>query len=78
MRTRLDRIRHAILFETIGLVAIMGILSQLGFELGHVGAMGVLFSVVLDIGMVVFYLLYAYGYNLVYDKLFPVPEMVVK
>ena len=45
MRTRLDRIRHAILFEIIGLVVIMGILSQLGFELGYVGAMGVLFSV---------------------------------
>lgn len=140
MRTRLDRIRHAILFEIIGLVVIMGILSQLGFELGHVGAMGVLFSVVatgwnyvynigfdkymlkkmgtvtkttlirivhslgfeggllfltipfmawfldlslwnafvLDIGMVVFYLFYAYGYNLAYDKLFPVPEMTVQ
>ncbi|MFT5806004.1 MAG: putative membrane protein [Moritella dasanensis] len=135
MRTRLDRIRHAILFEIIGLLAIMGVLSQLGFELGHVGVMGVLFSVVatgwnyvynlgfdkymlkkmgtvtkttlirvvhslgfeggllfltipfmawfldlslldafvLDIGMVVFYLFYAYGYNLAYDKIFPVP-----
>ncbi|SGY85610.1 Transporter [Moritella viscosa] len=28
---------------------------------------------VLDIGMVVFYLFYAYGYNLVFDKLFLVP-----
>ena len=55
MRTRLDRIRHAILFEIIGLVVIMGILSQLGFELGHVGAMGVLFSVV------------ATGWNYVYN-----------
>ncbi|MDX2319637.1 MAG: PACE efflux transporter [Moritella sp.] len=135
MRTRLDRIRHTILFEIIGLVAIMGVLSQLGFELGHVGVMGVFFSViatgwnyvynlgfdnymlkkmgsvtkttlirivhslgfegglllltipfmawfldlslwdafVLDIGMVVFYLFYAYGYNLAYDKIFPVP-----
>ncbi|QUM75579.1 PACE efflux transporter [Moritella sp. 24] len=140
MRTRLDRIRHAVLFEIIGLIAIMGVLSQLGFELGHVGAMGVLFSVVatgwnyvynigfdkymlsklgtltkttfvrivhsigfeggllfltipfmawfldlslwdafvLDIGMVVFYLFYAYIYNLAYDRVFPIPMTLDK
>jgi uncharacterized membrane protein len=134
MRSRLDRIRHAILFELIGLVLIVGVLSQFGFEMGHVGIMGVVFSVVatgwnyvynilfdnymikrtgstvkttmnrvmhslgfeggllvltipaiawflnvslveafiLDIGLVVFYLFYAYIYNLAYDKAFPI------
>ena len=134
MRTTFDRIRHAIFFELIGLVIIVGILSQFGFEMGHVGMMGVLFSViatgwnyvynigfdrymlnktgsvnksslirilhalgfeggllfltiplmalilsislwdafVLDMGLVIFYLFYAYVYNLSYDKLFPI------
>ncbi|WP_315986342.1 chlorhexidine efflux transporter [Photobacterium toruni] len=27
---------------------------------------------VLDIGMVIFYLFYAYGYNLIYDRIYPV------
>lgn len=138
MRTTFDRIRHAIFFELIGLVIIVGILSQFGFEMGHVGMMGVLFSVVatgwnyvynigfdrymlnktgsvnksslirilhalgfeggllfltiplmalilsislwdafvLDIGLVIFYLFYAYVYNLSYDKLFPVPLII--
>lgn len=134
MRNRLDRIRHAILFELIGLVLVVAVLSQFGFEMGHVGVMGVVFSVVatgwnyvynilfdnymmkrtgstvkttmnrvmhslcfeggllfltipamawflnislveafiLDIGLVVFYLFYAYIYNLAYDKVFPI------
>lgn len=136
MRTRFDRIRHAILFELIGLVLIVGVLSQFGFEVGHVGMMGVFFSLVatgwnyiynilfdnylvkktgsvikttgnrivhslgfeggllfltipfmawflnislieafiLDLGLVLFYLVYAYVYNLAYDKLFPITE----
>ena len=134
MRTRFDRIRHAILFEIIGLIIIVGVLSQLGFDMGHVGVMGVIFSIiatgwnyfynigfdnylvkktgsavktawvrivhslgfeggllfltipfmawflnltiwdafVLDIGMVIFYLFYAYIYNFIYDTIFPV------
>ncbi|CEO39665.1 PACE efflux transporter [Photobacterium kishitanii] len=134
MRTTFDRIRHAIGFEVIGLLLMVGILSQFGFELGHVGAVGVFFSIVatlwnyvynqwfdnfmqqkysttqktvrirllhslgfeagllvvtipvlawvlnvslwhafvLDIGMVVFYLFYAYGYNLIYDRIYPI------
>ena len=135
MRTTKDRIRHAIAFEVIGLILMTGILSQLGFNMGHSGAMGIFFSLVatawnyvynigfdrfmlrryksldksalirighsigfeaglllltipamawvldmtlwaafvLDIGIVIFYLFYAYIYNLAYDKLFPVP-----
>lgn len=137
MRTRLDRIRHAVMFEVIGLLIIMFIFNQLGFQLGHVGTMGLAFSIiatgwnyvynigfdkyllkrygtvkktvlirivhsllfeggllfitvplmawflsvsmldaiVMDMGMVVFYLVYAYIYNVAYDALFPVPEL---
>ncbi|MCD9547476.1 PACE efflux transporter [Photobacterium carnosum] len=132
MRTTFDRIRHAIGFEIIGLILMVGILSQFGFELGHVGIMGIFFSIVatvwnylynlwfdrlmykkynvtqkimsqrivhslgfevglliftipvlawvlnvslwhalvLDIGMVIFCLFYAYGYNLIYDRIY--------
>ncbi|WP_318517485.1 PACE efflux transporter [Photobacterium leiognathi] len=137
MRTRFDRIRHAVCFEIIGLVLLVGVLSQFGYDSGHVGAIGIAFSFlatgwnylynhwfdrfmarryntlnkttvqrivhsigfeagllvvtipilswflkvslweafVLDIGMVIFYLIYAYIYNLAYDKIFPVPEV---
>lgn len=139
MRTTADRIRHAIAFEIIGLVLMIGILSQFGFELAHVGAMGLAFSIIatvwnyfynigfdnvmmkmfnstnksvlvrifhsigfeaglliitipaiawmlnlslwdaflLDLGMVVFYLVYAYVYNLAYDKIFPISQVPV-
>ncbi|MEC6907681.1 PACE efflux transporter [Photobacterium piscicola] len=135
MRTRLDRIRHAICFEVIGLILLVGVLSQFGFDGSHVGVVGIAFSIlatgwnyiyniwfdrmlyrrykttakttivrilhsigfeagllfvtipilswalkvtlweafVLDIGMVLFYLIYAYVYNIAYDRLFPVP-----
>ncbi|CAH0533444.1 hypothetical protein VST7929_01312 [Vibrio stylophorae] len=130
-----DRIRHAVGFELLGLVLIVGILSQFGFSVGHVGVLGVFFAIiatawnyvynlgfdrwlkksqghtektqqqrlchalgfefgllwltipalawwlnislwqafVMDIGLVVFYLIYAYFYNLAYDRLFPIP-----
>ncbi|MEZ8143710.1 transporter [Enterovibrio norvegicus FF-33] len=134
MRTMTDRIRHAIAFEVIGLILIVSILSQFGFDAAHTGVMGIAFSViatgwnyiynvwfdkammkrtgttkktqkqrilhavlfelgllwitlpamawwlniglwqafVMDIGLVAFYLVYAYVFNLAYDKLFPV------
>ena len=133
MRTTSDRIRHAIGFELIGLFCIVFVLSQFGFQIGHVGAIGVLFSIIatvwnffycqwfdkimpqlfnttvktayhrvlqsigfeaglliltipllaiilnvslwqaflLDIGLVLFYLFYSYGYNWLYDWIFP-------
>ncbi len=136
MRSRLDRIRHAVGFEVIGLLLIVSVMSQFGYNAGHVGAMGVFFSVIatvwnyvynvafdkmmekryghtrkttglriihaiifefgllwvtvpviawvlkmtlweaflMDIGLVLFYLVYAYVYNLAYDHIFPVPE----
>ncbi|CEO41130.1 transporter [Photobacterium kishitanii] len=134
MRTRLDRIRHAVCFEIIGLILLVGVLSQLGFDSSHIGVVGIAFSIlatgwnyiyniwfdrilyrryktivkttairiihslgfeaglllvtipilswvlkvtlwqafVLDIGMVLFYLIYAYVYNIAYDRLFPI------
>lgn len=137
MRTRFDRIRHAVCFEIIGLILLVGVLSQFGFNGSHVGAVGIAFSVlatgwnyvyniwfdrwlykryktaskttviriihsvgfeagllfvtipilswvlkvtlweafVLDIGMVLFYLIYAYIYNIIYDRLFPIPTV---
>lgn len=137
MRSRFDRIRHAVCFEIIGLILLVGVLSQLGYNSGHIGAIGVLFSLlatgwnyiynvcfdrwmrhryhtldktvvlrvihsvcfeaglllvtipilawtlhmslwdalVLDMGMVIFYLVYAYVYNWVYDKVCPVPNV---
>ncbi|MEZ8027254.1 transporter [Enterovibrio norvegicus] len=134
MRTAADRIRHAIAFELIGLILIIGIMTQFGFDAAHTGVLGIAFSLLatgwnyiynvwfdkamqkwtgttnkkqkhrilhallfelgllwitipviawwlnlslwnaflMDIGLVLFYLVYAYVYNLAYDKLFPV------
>lgn len=136
MRTVADRIRHAIIFEVLGLILIVFILAQFGFDMAHTGIMGIVFSVlatgwnyiyniwfdqgmmkwkrtyeknftdrvihavlfelgllvvtlpiiawwlgislwqafILDIGLVIFYLIYAYLYNLAYDKIFPIPN----
>ncbi|WP_407332226.1 PACE efflux transporter [Enterovibrio sp. 27052020O] len=139
MRTMTDRIRHAIAFEVIGLILIVSILSQFGFDAAHTGVMGIAFSVIatgwnyiynvwfdkammkrtgttkkaqkhrilhavlfelgllwitlpamawwlnislwqaflMDIGLVAFYLVYAYVFNIAYDKLFPVHSETV-
>lgn len=136
MRTVSERIKHAIIFEIIGLIFITFILSQLGFDVAHSGVMGLAFSLiatgwnyiyniwfdkqmlkrtgspekkqkhrvlhallfelgllwltipvmswwlkitlweafVMDIGLVIFYLFYAYIFNFIYDKLFPVKQ----
>ncbi len=138
MRTFADRMRHAILFEVIGLILVVQILVLFGFDLVQTGVMGVFFSLlatfwnyiynilfdkgmmkytgtynkttshrvlhallfelglltftipilawwmnislwqafVLDMGLVVFYLFYAYIYNFGYDKIFPIPTKV--
>ncbi|WP_428772491.1 PACE efflux transporter [Vibrio sp.] len=140
MRTTSDRIRHAIGFEVIGLILLVFGLNQLGFDMGHVGAVGVFFSVVatvwnfyytkwfdsvmpklfkttvktslhrvlqsigfeaglliltipvlawvlnvglwqaflLDLGMVIFYLVYSYFYNWAYDSIYPVATVQAK
>ena len=134
MRTTRDRIRHAIAFEIIGLALLIGVLGQFGYNMAHIGLMGIFFSIVatfwnyafnvafdafmmkaynslkktfwlrighslafeagllvvtipvlawtlnvslwhafiMDIGMVIFYVFYAYIFNLTYDKIYPV------
>lgn len=55
MRTRLDRIRHAVCFEIIGLILLVGVLSQLGFDSSHIGVVGIAFSIL------------ATGWNYIYN-----------
>ncbi|OEF23405.1 PACE efflux transporter [Vibrio rumoiensis] len=137
MRSKLDRLRHTIGFELIGLVIlIFGISKLFNMDMGKIGVLAVVFSIIatvwnyfynilfdqamlkhtgqlhkttliriihaivfefgllfitlpilawwlgislidaliLDLGMVVFYLVYAFVYNLAYDKVFPIPQ----
>lgn len=137
MRTTLDRIRHAILFELVGLVLMIGGGSILtGFDAHSLGVIGVVSSLVatawnyvynlgfdramlrlrgsvlkthplralhallfeggllvlllpfvawmlgvslwqaflFDLAIAVFYIVYGYAYNWVYDRVFPMPE----
>ena len=136
MRTKQDRIRHAIAFEIIGLAILISVMGKLGYDMAHVGLMGVFFSIIatfwnyafnvgfdrlllktmntlkktfwigilhslsfetgllvitipviawtldislwhafiMDIGMVIFYVIYAYLFNLAYDNMFPIDE----
>ena len=132
MRTTRDRIRHAIAFEIIGLVLLVGVLGQFGYNMADIGLLGIFFSIlatfwnyafniafdafmmktynslkktfwlriwhslafeagllvvsipviawtlnvswwqafIMDIGMVIFYVIYAYIFNLVYDEIY--------
>ena len=137
MRTTLDRIRHAILFELVGLVLMIGGGSILtGFDDHSLGVIGIVASLVatvwnyvynlmfdramlrlrgsvikthplralhallfeggllvlllpfvawmlgvslwqaflFDLAIAVFYIVYGYAYNWVYDRVFPMPE----
>ena len=60
MRTVSDRIRHAIGFEVIGLLIVVFGLSQFGFNIGHVGIVGVLFSIIATV--------WTYFYNQFFDN----------
>jgi uncharacterized membrane protein len=138
MRTRSDRIRHAIGFEVIGLILCAPLASWVfDLDVVHMGILGVAISFVatgwnylynvmfdklmlkwrgrlqknyrervvhavsfelgllmltlpmvagylsislwqafiVDIGLVVFYVIYAFFYNLAYDRIFPVPAV---
>ena len=137
MRTTLDRIRHAIVFELVGLVLMIGGGSILtGFDAHSLGVIGIVASLVatvwnyvynlmfdramlrlrgsvikthplralhallfeggllvlllpfvawmlgvslwqaflFDLAIAVFYIVYGYAYNWVYDRVFPMPE----
>lgn len=66
-KTFLERILHALLFET-GLLLVT--LPLLAFYLG----IGLWQALVLDVAFVVFYLIYAFVFNWAYDQVFPLPE----
>lgn len=61
------RVLHALLFEA-GLLVIL--LPLMAWYLG----IGLVEALVLDAVIVVFYVVYAFLYNLVYDRVFPVPH----
>ena len=61
------RIVHAVLFELGLLVALLPFISwYLGVSLWH--------ALTMDISFALFYMGYAYLFNLAYDRLFPLPE----
>lgn len=60
------RVVHALVFE----------ISLLWFTLPVIAwwlNISLVDAFIMDIGLVVFYLFYTYGYNLAYDKIFPLP-----
>lgn len=61
------RVLHAVLFE-LGLLALL-----LPFVMVYLGV-GFWEALVMDIGFALFYMGYAFVFNLGYDRLFPVPE----
>ncbi|MDO6543330.1 PACE efflux transporter [Photobacterium sanguinicancri] len=64
------RVVHAIIFELCLLVITLPVMAWwLNMTLYD--------ALILDLGMVVFFLFYAYGYNLAYDKLFPIHESAI-
>ena len=62
----LERVLHALLFE-LGLLLVALPLTALWLGISLWQALW------LDIGFSLFFVLYAFGYNLAYDRLFPLP-----
>ena len=61
------RVLHAVLFEIGLLVALLPFIAWwLGISLWQ--------ALVMDAAFAFFYMVYAYGFNLAYDRLFPLPE----
>lgn len=61
------RVLHAILFE-LGLVVML--VPLIAWWLG----IGLWEALVADIAIVVFYVVFAFVYNIIYDRVFPIPE----
>ncbi len=61
------RIAHAVLFEA-GLVAVL--MPLIAWYLG----IGLLQAFLMDVSFSIFYLVYAFVFNWLYDRLFPLPE----
>ena len=62
----IERVLHALLFE-LGLLLVVLPLTALWLGISLWQALW------LDIGFSLFFVLYAFGYNLAYDRLFPLP-----
>jgi uncharacterized membrane protein len=58
---------HAALFE-VGLTALL-----LPFVMLYLG-IGPLEALLMDIGFAAFYMVYAFAFNLAYDRVFPLPQ----
>jgi len=68
-KTHLDRVLHAVLFEGGLLIVTLPIIAWwLNVSLWQ--------AFMMDLSMVLFYLVYAWLYNIGYDHFFPVPEVV--
>lgn len=66
LKTPAIRVAHAVLFEIGLLIALMPFIAwYLGISLMH--------ALVMDISFALFYVVYAFIFNLGYDKLFPLP-----
>ncbi|MEL0612048.1 PACE efflux transporter [Marinomonas arenicola] len=66
-KTTLVRVLHALIFE-LGLLTISLPIMAWWLNISLISAFA------LDMGIVVFYLVYAFVYNLVYDYVFPIPS----
>ncbi|GAB2208765.1 PACE efflux transporter [Roseibium sp. ROS1] len=67
LKTLIVRIIHSIFFEIGLLIVLMPFIAwYLGVSLWQ--------ALVMDLFFVAFYLVYAFAFNWVYDKLFPLPE----
>lgn len=66
-KTLLERVLHAFLFE-VGMLIITLPLVVWWMEYGFVEAFN------MSIALMIFYLVYVYIYNIIYDNLFPIPE----
>ncbi len=61
------RVFHAVLFEA-GLMAVL--LPFIAWKLG----IGLMEALAMDVSFALFYVVYAFVFNLGYDRLFPLPE----
>lgn len=67
LKSPLARILHAVLFEAGLLVVLLPFIAwYLGITLWQ--------AFVMDLSFAAFYLVYAFGFNWLYDRLFPLPE----
>ena len=70
-KTTLIRVGHAILFEVGILLLLLPFISWwLGISLWE--------ALLMDIGMAIFYVVYAFVFNWAYDRVFPAPEWAGK